>query len=96
MKKRVRVSPLNSLHSVLKRCTDVLGAGPHVIPVAAIGDLEAVLVCKRLTVFFEHSLTLFVPDVVYSLEEKQRQDVALPVGAINRRATQDVGDVVGV
>ena len=39
-----------------------------------------------------HSLGgLLVPDVADPLEEEQRQDVALPVGAIDRRATQDVG-----
>ncbi|MCH2107596.1 MAG: hypothetical protein MK291_13265 [Planctomycetes bacterium] len=34
---------------------------------------------------------LFIPDIADPLEEEQRQDVALPVGPIDRRAAQDVG-----
>ena len=44
-----------------------------------------------LAVFLEHPGVLFIPDIADPLEEEQRQDVALPVGPIDRRATQDVG-----
>ena len=47
---------------------------------AAVGDLEAVLVGEVFAVLLEHPGVLFVPDIADTLEEEQRQDVALPVG----------------
>tara|TARA_B100001057_G_scaffold438971_1_gene471818 strand:- start:506 stop:670 length:165 start_codon:yes stop_codon:yes gene_type:complete len=44
-----------------------------------------------LAVLFDHPGVLFIPDIADPLEEQQRQDIALPVGPIDRRATQDVG-----
>jgi hypothetical protein len=58
--------------------------------VAALGHLEAVLVGEVLAVLGEHRGVLLVPDVADAFEEEQRQDVGLPVGAIDRAAAQDV------
>jgi hypothetical protein len=53
-------------------------------------DLKAVLVGEVLTVLGEHRVVLFVPDIADAFEEQQRQDVGLPVGAIDRTASKDV------
>ncbi len=58
---------------------------------AAFGDLEAVLIGKVLAVGFQHLLVFLIPNVADALEEKDRQDVALPIGTVNRAAAQDVG-----
>ena len=87
----VGVDPLDLLHGVLEGGADVLGGGADVVPVAAVGDLEAVLVLEILAVLLDHPGVLFIPDIADPLEEEQRQDVALPVGPIDRRAAQDVG-----
>ena len=44
----------------------------------------AVLVSKVLAVMLDHPRVLFIPDIADSLEGEQRQDVALPVGPIDR------------
>jgi hypothetical protein len=35
--------------------------------------------------------SLFIPDIGDPLKEEQRQDVALPVGAVDSGTTQDIG-----
>ena len=43
-----------------------------------------VLVSKVLAVLLDHPGVLFIPDITDSLEEEQRQDVALLIGPIDR------------
>ena len=73
------------------RCRRSSVRGAHVRPVAALGHLEAVLVGEVLAILGEHRGVLLVPHVADALEEEQRQDVRLPVGAVDRAAAQDVG-----
>ena len=53
--------------------------------------MEAVLVLEIFAVLLEHPGVLFIADIADPLEKQQRQDVALPVGPIDRRAAQNVG-----
>jgi hypothetical protein len=50
-----------------------------------------VLVGEGLTVGGDHLGSLLVPDIANALEEQERQDVTLPVGAVDGAATEDVG-----
>ena len=52
---------------------------------------ESVLVGEAFAVLLEHPGVFFIPDIADPLEEQQRQDVALPVSAIDGGATKDVG-----
>jgi hypothetical protein len=61
--------------------------------VAALGDLEAVLVGVVLAVLGEHRGVLLVPHVADEFEEEERQDEGLPVGAINWAPPQDIGRI---
>jgi len=92
---RVGVGALDLLHRVGERGTNVVGRFADVVPVAALGNLEAVDLLEVTGVSFPVEFTrlgrLFVPDVTDPLEEQQRQDVALPVGAIDSGTAQRVG-----
>ena len=92
---RVGVGALDLLHGVRERGADVGWRLADVAPVAALGDLEAVDLGEERRVGIAVDLGglggLLVPDVADPLEEEQREDVALPVGAIDRGAAQDVG-----
>jgi hypothetical protein len=59
--------------------------------VAALGDLEAVLVGKVFAVGLDRFLEFLIPHITDALEEQQRQDVALPIRAVHGAAAQDVG-----
>ena len=82
---------LYAAHGVGKRRAHVLGGAAHGRPMAVVGDLKAMLVGKILAVVDKHCGVLFVPHVANPLEEQQRQDVRLPVGAVDRATAQDVG-----
>ncbi len=66
-------------------------------PVAALGNVEAVDLGEVDRVDVAEQLgrlgRLLVPDVADPLEEEQRQDVRLPVRAIDGAAAQDLGAV---
>ncbi len=49
------------------------------------------LIGKVLAVLGEHRRVLFIPLVADPLEDQQRQDVGLPIAAIDRAAAEDVG-----
>ena len=57
---------------------------------APLRHLEAVLVRVVLAEVRQHLSVLLVPGVADALEEKQREDVRLPVGTVDRAAAQDV------
>jgi hypothetical protein len=58
--------------------------------VGARRHLEAVLVLEVLAVSGEHRCELLVQLVADALEEEHRQDVGLPVGAVDRAAAKNV------
>ena len=64
---------------------------------AALGDVEAVDLGEvdwvDVAVQLGGLRRLLVPDVADALEEEQRQDVRLPVRAIDGAAAQDLGAV---
>jgi hypothetical protein len=66
------------------------GRSAHIPPVAAAGDLKAMLVGEVFTVGAYCLGVLFIPDVADALEEQQGQDITLPVRAVNRAAAQDI------
>ena len=81
---------LDAAHGAGDGASDVGRGLADVAPVAALRHLEAVLVGKVVAVGLDHLGALLVPHVADALEEEQGQDVALPVGAIDRAAAQDV------
>ena len=91
---RLRVRLLDAAHRLLQRLADVGGDRAHVVPVAALGDLKAV-VLRELGVFLvaagfrQRGLVFLVVHIGDALEEEQREDVGLEVGGIDR-AAQDV------
>jgi hypothetical protein len=91
----VGVGALDFLHGVFKGGSDVLGCRANVVPVAAVGELEAVDLFEVAGVGVAVELggfgSFFVPAVTDSLEEEEREDVALPIGAIDGGAAEDVG-----
>lgn len=84
------VGGLDAAHGVGEGGADILRRCTHDRPVHLLGNLEAVLVGEVLTVLGEHRRVLLIPDVADAFEEEQRQDVGLPVGAIDRAAPEDV------
>ncbi|MEZ4227267.1 MAG: hypothetical protein R3B13_40390 [Polyangiaceae bacterium] len=84
------VGGLDPAHRVLQLLADVRGGLADIAPVAALGHLEPVLVFEVLAVRLDRLGVLLVPDVADALEEEERQDVALPVGAIDGAAAEDV------
>ena len=92
---RVRVRALDLTHGVRERGADVGRRFADVAPVAALRDVEAVHLGEvdRIGVTEERRgvSRLLVPDVGDALEEQQRQDVRLPVGAVHGTAAEDLG-----
>ena len=79
----------------MKRPSDVGRDSAHIAPVAALGNLEPVVLRKlRILLiaarFVQSSLVLLVMHIRNPLEEEQREDVGLEVGSIDR-TTEDVG-----
>ena len=94
---RVGVGALDLAHGVGKSGADVGRRLADVVPVAALGDDEAVDLGEVDRVGVAEELgrlgRLLVPDVADPLEEQQRQDVRLPVRAVDGAAAQDLGAV---
>ena len=94
---RVGVGALDLAHGVRERRADVGRGLPDVAPVAALGHVEAVNLGEVDRVNVAEELCglrrLLVPDVADPLEEEQRQDVRLPVRAVDGAAAQDLGAV---
>ena len=95
--KGVGVGPLDFAHGAGKGGAYISGRLADVAPVAAVRDVEAVDLGKVNWVNVTEELgglgRLLVPDVADAFEEKQWQDVRLPVGAIDGAAAQDLGAV---
>ena len=60
-----------------------------IVEAVDLGEVDRVDVAVEL----RRLRRLLVPDVADPLEEEQREDVGLPVGAIDRAAAQDLGAV---
>ena len=90
----LRVGLLDSPHRLLQGLPDIRRHVPDIGPVAALGDLEAV-VLREQRVFFvaaglvQGSLVFLVVDIRNAFEEQQREDVGLEVRGIHGTA-QDV------
>ena len=82
---------------MLERGANVGWRLPDVTPVAALRHLEAVNLGEVRGIGLAVELgclgRLLVPHVGDPLEEKQREDVALPVGPVDCGPAQDVGRV---
>ncbi len=89
--KMILIGPLDAAHGVGDGCADVCGGLADVVPMATLGDLEAVLIGEVFAVGRDHLGVLLVPDIAEPFKEQQREDVALPVGAIDRAPAQDIG-----
>ena len=92
---RLRVGLLDLAHRLLQRLADVGRDRAHIVPVAALGNLEAVVLREERVLLVAAGLrqrrgVLLVVHVGDALEEQQREDVGLEVGGIDR-AAQDVG-----
>ena len=85
------VGRFDAAHSVGQRRVDVLRGSTHGIPVTTVWHLEAVLVGEVLAVLPQHRGAFFVPRIADAFEEEQRQDVRLPVSAIDGAAAENVG-----
>ena len=94
---RVGVGALDLPHGVKQGRADIRRGLADVSPVTAFRDREAVDFGERGRIDVAEGLgrfgRLLVPHVADPLEEEQRQDVALPVGAIDGGAAQGVGGV---
>ena len=88
---RVRVGLLNDAHRLLQRHADIDGRLPHIAPMGALGDLEAVVLCEAgilpvAVAFFQRGLKLLVVDIADALVEEQREDVLLVVAGVDGAA----------
>ena len=90
---RVRIRPFDLLHGLLQRGTNVGRDFSDVVPVTAFREHEAVHLRKEGWVGFAVNLArlsrFLVPDIGDAFEEKQRENVALPIGA-NRPRNREV------
>ena len=87
----VRVGLLDAAHGLLERMADIGALGPDIFPVAALRNLEPV-VLRELGKFHiavgliqGHGILLVI-DVGEPLEEQQREDVGLEIGRVDRTA----------
>ena len=85
------VGSLDAPHRVLEGLADVPSPLADIVPVGSVGDLKPVFVLEVLSIRRHGHRMLLVPDVADPLEEEQRQDVALPVGAVDGAPAEDVG-----
>jgi hypothetical protein len=92
---RLGVRLLDPVEHALQRDADVLVHAAQVAPVAALGDLEAMVLGQRRQRLVaaevrERAAVLLVPPVGEPLVEEQREDVRLEVRRVDRPA-QAVG-----
>jgi hypothetical protein len=65
----------------------------HIFPMTVFGDGKTVLIGKVFAVGLDRILVLLVPDIANPLVEQQRQNVALPICAVERAAAQNIGSL---
>ena len=95
-RKSVGVASFDAIHGVDDGGADISAFVAHIIPVAALGDDEGMLLVKAgvlliATGFFQSNLGLFVIDIRNPFEEQYRNNVALVFVLVNW-PTKDVTD----
>ena len=86
------VGGFDGLEGVEQRPADIPRGGAHILPVRALGNLEAVVGgggrVAGVARVLEGLLVVLVPHVAQALEEEQREDVLLVVARVDQAAQQ--------
>src|SRR6266487_132848 len=85
------ISLLNFAHSMLQSLADIACLLADILPVAFIGDLEAVVFWKERVLsisarFLQRGCHLFVVHIRDTFKEKQWEDIRLEISGINGTA----------